>query len=74
MERNIKSMENKYLLPALELVEDVLQNGTLRKRGRSCASWWRRSGQRNIIFPNWSSLWSMKLMKSSDMQCFPVFI
>lgn len=23
MERNIKSIENKYLLPALELVEDV---------------------------------------------------
>ncbi len=34
MERNIKSMENKYLLPSLELVEDVFTHWDSPKEGK----------------------------------------
>lgn len=34
MERNIKSMENKYLLPALELVEDVFARWDTPEEGK----------------------------------------
>lgn len=52
MERIIKSMENKYLLPSLGFVEDVFTKYKIMEEGKAVRQWLKKYGQRNTIFLN----------------------
>ena len=54
MERKIKAMEKKYLLPALTWSKMFSQNGTAPKKEKPCGGWLKKYGLRNIIFRSWN--------------------
>ena len=62
MQRMIKSMENKYQIPSLELVENVFtayqnpEEEAPRKASWS-AAWWKKSVPKNTICRNWNLSW-----------------
>ena len=52
MQRIIRSMENKYLLPSLDLVEKVFSEHESPQEGKFVRSLVEEIRSKNIIFPN----------------------
>jgi len=52
--RVIKAMEDKYLLPSLELVERVFTAHSDPQEGVWSGLWWRKSAAKGGICPGWS--------------------
>ena len=52
--RTIQSIEDKYLVPAAELVEAVFTAVRALSRGSWSAGWWRRSTASGFMSQGWS--------------------
>lgn len=74
MERIVKSMENKYLLLSLELVQEVFAEYDSPEEGKVVRQLVEEIRAKNIICRNWSLSWSMKMMRLLDMLYFRAFI
>lgn len=70
MERIIKSMENKYLLPSLGFVEDVFTKYKNSEEGKAVRQLVEEIRSKKYYLPELELLWLMNRMKSLDMQCF----
>lgn len=57
MNRIIKSMENKCLLPSLELVQNVFTEYDSPEEGNIARKLVEEIRVKNIIYPNWNLLW-----------------
>mgnify|MGYP007119887523 CR=1 FL=1 len=57
MERIIKTMEEKYLLPSLDMVEATFTASEDAQVASWSALWWRRSAASDSICGRWNSLW-----------------
>ncbi len=74
MERIVKSMENKYLLLSLELVQEVFAEYDSPEEGKVVRQLVEEIRAKNIICRSWSLSWSMKMMRLLDMLYFRAFI
>lgn len=74
MQHIIKSTESKYLLPSLELVQEVFSEWDSPEEGKAVRQLVEEIRAKNIICLNWILLWLIKMRKLSVMRCFLAFI
>ena len=63
MERIIKSMENKYLLPSLELVQEVFSEWDSLEEGKIVRQLVEEIRAKKFYIPELNLSWSMKMMR-----------
>lgn len=58
-----KIMENKYLLPSLELVQEVFSEWDSLEEGKIVRQLVEEIRAKNFIYRSWNLSWSMKMMR-----------